>query len=78
MPYIPLSARHTAAKDPATTGELNYAITQLLIKYADTHGNSYDTFNAIQGALNCVGFEFYRRVMAPYEDKKRSENGDVY
>ena len=29
------------------------------------------------GVLSCVGAEFYRRVIAPYEDKKIIQNGDV-
>lgn len=29
------------------------------------------------GVLGCTLLEFYRRVVAPYEDKKREENGDV-
>ena len=29
------------------------------------------------GVLELVRLEFYRRVVAPYEDMKREENGDV-
>jgi hypothetical protein len=28
--------------------------------------------------LTDAAAEFYRRVVAPYEDAKRAENGDVY
>jgi len=30
------------------------------------------------GVLECAKMELYRRVAAPYEDKKKEENGDVY
>ena len=39
---------------------------------------SYKTCNDITGALINCEHEFYRRVVAPYEDKKIIENGDVY
>lgn len=32
----------------------------------------------VLGTLECVKLEFYRRVVAPYEDKKCAENGDAY
>ena len=41
-------------------------------------GNSYATINDIIGALEGAKMEFYRRVVAPYEDEKIKENGDVY
>ena len=34
-------------------------------------------FSAI-GALEAAKLEFYRRVVAPYEDQKMLDNGDVY
>lgn len=30
------------------------------------------------GAIECAKMEFARRVIFPYEDRKISENGDVY
>ena len=38
---------------------------------------SYTTGNNLIGALRCVEAEFYRRHLAPYEDEKIIENGDV-
>jgi len=32
----------------------------------------------IEGTLHSVLLEFYRRVVAPYEDEKCKTNGDVY
>lgn len=58
-------------------GELNYAITMLIHEHLHTKGKNYDTLNEIVGALECVKAEFLRRVVAPYEDIKLKENGDV-
>ncbi len=35
-------------------------------------------FNAVVGALECAKLELYRRMVAPYENGKIAENGDVY
>lgn len=60
-------------------GELNYVITDLLMKaLEDGGGVSYTRINALVGVLECAKMELYRRVAAPYEDKKKEENGDVY
>lgn len=81
MPYIENGARQDIdnyISFPATPGELNYAITKLIKKYLEMKGESYQTYNDIAGALlNCYT-ELYRRKIAPYEDKKIEENGDVW
>jgi hypothetical protein len=41
-------------------------------------GLSYKNINQAIGALECAKLELYRRVAAPYEDKKALINGDVY
>lgn len=61
-----------------TPGELNYLITQLMIKQASAQGVSYATLNSIVGAVESAKAEFQRRVVAPYEDQKAYDNGDVY
>ena len=61
-----------------TTGELNYLLTLVVRKYLDTHGLKYATLNDVVGALDGAKAEFQRRVVAPYEDTKIKENGDVY
>ena len=61
-----------------TTGDLNYLITSLLLKYKKQHGLSYTTINDVSGAMNEALAEFRRRVVVPYEDKKIKENGDIY
>ena len=59
-------------------GELNYLITLAITSYISNKKLSYQTINDIVGALEGAKLEFYRRVAAPYEDKKIQENGDVY
>jgi hypothetical protein len=58
-------------------GDLNYSISYLLNKFVQDKIN-YSLGNTIIGALECAKLEFYRRVLAQYEDKKIDENGDVY
>jgi hypothetical protein len=39
---------------------------------------SYDAMSDGLKTLEAVKLEFYRRRMAPYEDKKRDQNGEVF
>jgi hypothetical protein len=79
MPYIQDHDRERVIGDgPKNAGELNYALTELVIEYMERTGKCYNTMNDIMGALEGCKLEFYRRVTAPYEDKKIEENGDVY
>lgn len=78
MPYIKKEDRSRARFDPITVGELNFAITRLILHYVNLKGLSYQTINDIKGALGCAWDEFYRRKVVSYEDKKIKENGDVY
>jgi hypothetical protein len=39
---------------------------------------TYQTMNDCLGALEGAKLEFYRRVVVPYEEQKKYENGDVY
>lgn len=58
------------------SGSLNYVITKLVHKYLGPSPN-YMELNSVIGVLECAKLELYRRVVAPYEDKKIKENGDV-
>lgn len=81
MPYIKREGRPGLDKGqvpPETSGELNYLITRLCLAYAQSKGKSYQTFAEIEGVLQHVSKEFYRRSAAPYEDRKIAENGDVF
>lgn len=92
MPYIKEKARRKflnydegyvsnldAIGDHITnTGELNYVLTYLVQKYYYDHGMNYKAINDVLGAMEGAKLEFYRRIAAPYEDKKIVLNGDVY
>lgn len=61
-------------KDEDRDGVLNYIFTKLLKPFY--HENYHDLNRAI-GILESCKLEFYRRIVAPYEEKKIEENGDV-
>jgi hypothetical protein len=88
LPYIEQSARAEidAALDllirlnalmPLQQGELNYTLTRLLKVWLGPNPN-YAAFNSAVGVLENVKLELYRRQVAPYEDRKLGENGDVH
>jgi hypothetical protein len=80
MPYIEPHRRAILGRSPAPAdaGELNYAITKIIADYIKEHGLRYQRINDVLGALEGAKFEFYRRVVVPYEDTKIKGNGDVY
>lgn len=82
MPYITKEQRDRIDRMifPAhigvlSDGELNYFLTKILLA---REPSTYSNFMSIIGTLECVKQEFYRRAVAPYEDKKQIANGDVY
>jgi len=85
MPYIKEWERELfdailKAIDPnlqLTAGRLNYLITRIIDKYLGKNPH-YSDYNEVIGVLECVKLELYRRQIAKYEDKKWTENGDVY
>jgi hypothetical protein len=87
MPYITSTAK-TMLKSttdaielnpPTTPGELNFLITTLCQAYLNKLViKNYQAYNDTIGALESCKLEFYRRAVAPYEDDKISENGDVF
>ena len=85
MPYIRVQQQDELLEGGAlearfrthSPGELNYLFTKIIAAYWEIHGN-YQGINDIIGALEGAKLEFYRRIAAPYEDKKIFENGDVY
>lgn len=79
MPYISQHDRKQIYDGCSvlTAGELNYQITQCILDYLGT-GYNYSKINEVIGVLECAKLELYRRVAAPYEQKKMEEHGDVY
>ena len=58
-------------------GYLNYKIFVLVKNYITINGKRYWIFAGIIGTLICCVVEIYRRIIAPYEDEKIKDNGDV-
>ena len=58
-------------------GDLNYCFSKLCNEFINLHGKNYTNFNACIGALESAKLELYRRHIAPYEDEKIKENGDI-
>jgi hypothetical protein len=56
-------------------GAVNYAISRIMGFLYDT--DSYKSYNAGIGVLECAKLEFYRRKVSVYEDYKIKLNGDV-
>lgn len=89
MPYIDAARREEFEVDtdfvptPETPGELNYVLTvavknYLELRHFENGRISYSDYNEVIGVLECMKLEIYRRLVAPYEDKKIEENGDVF
>lgn len=80
MPYLDKGIRASLedGRLPDQAGELNFLITRLCDGFLMKTGLSYKNINQAIGALECAKLELYRRVAAPYEDKKSRENGEVY
>jgi len=78
MPYITKDAQNALAiRVPETAGELNWALTREVIAYIG-RDYKYERLNAAIGALEACKQEFYRRIVAPYEDAAARRNGDTY
>lgn len=82
MPYIKQHLRDTMDSvveqmkkaGVIADGDLNY----ILFKYCKNHIEpSYNNYKNFLGELNEAAEEIRRRLLAPYEDKKIVENGDV-
>ena len=58
-------------------GALNYLNDKIVKTWIEKNGKKYFIFAVIAGTLVCCILEIYRRLIAPYEDKKISENGDI-
>ena len=82
MPYVDSQAREklqvSTLRCALTTGGLTYQLTQIVSGYVARQGLGFDALSEAVAALECAKLELYRRIVAPYEDVKCAENGDVY
>ncbi|EFI32968.1 hypothetical protein Dthio_PD0282 [Desulfonatronospira thiodismutans ASO3-1] len=84
MPYIPEKRRQVfdplleeLSREVHTQGELNYCIYKLSRLIAQRMGDSYDNLSMCSSAMEHAKLEWYRKVLAPYEDEKIREHGDI-
>ena len=82
MPYIRKESRkaldkyvNTIPSKTLNIGELNYVITKILLNHKP---KNYQDYNQLIGVLECIKLEFYRRMVAPYEDLRKQEQGEIY
>lgn len=66
---------NTTSKGKVNNGQTVYTIYKLL-RQIYGEGNFETKSNALK-VLESAKLEYYRRVMAPYEDSKIASNGDV-
>ncbi len=84
MPYIKqdkrseINAINIGNFVPENAGELQFVIAHMINNYHLKHGLSYQKCNDLMGGLAGAQMEYYRQVVAPYEDEKMAENGDCY
>lgn len=81
MPYLPKAVRPDLDEIVAlmeeigvsADGDLNY----ILFKYARRIPQNYNSIKNYRAELRETADEIGRRILAPYEDKKIAQNGDV-
>jgi len=57
-------------------GNINYVLSNIIWHLFNLNP-CYETANSLLGVLEAVKQEFYRRKVAPYEDLKIGQNGDL-
>ena len=86
MPYISKEKREAMDEivdamnwyEAEPDGRLNYVLFKYCKnRYYDKGLDSYNGYKNFIGELNKCVAEIRRRLLAPYEDKKLIENGDV-
>lgn len=84
MPYISPERRKVfdtqldqIAQNLTSGGEINYCVYRLCLAFITNAGMSYTNSMVPFSALGAAQMELYRKVIAPYEDEKIAENGDV-
>ena len=82
MPYIDQAKRKRLIAygdtDPQDAGELTFVIQQALNTYLAVNGLSYRELAECLGALEGAKIDLTERVIKPYEEEKRFQNGDVW
>ena len=61
----------------SAAGVLNQVGYSLVLRWIKLKGRKYFSFAVFIGTLICCVFEIYRRLIAPYEEEKIKDNGDI-
>lgn len=70
--------RASAKSTDDLDGLCNYAVSTLVAGVMKPHtGWRYHWLHRAYGVFGAAGAEFYRRLVAPYEDKAIEKNGDI-
>ncbi|WP_045215142.1 DUF6899 family protein [Desulfonatronovibrio magnus] len=84
MPYISQTRREVfdsaisqLASQVQNQGELNYCIYKLSKLILERMGESYENISMCSSAMEHAKLEWYRKVLAPYEEVKIRENSDI-
>ncbi len=84
MPYIKPERRkafdsylEACAREIETEGELNYCFFKLSTLLIQRIGESYDKLSMCSSAMEHAKLEWYRTRLAPYEDAKIREHGEI-
>lgn len=82
MPYVDWTARDNidAGETPFDVGSLTYKLTKDCLDYlldVDDYVPRFSDYAEVLGALEATKLEMYRRAVAPYENGKVAENGDL-
>jgi hypothetical protein len=84
MPYIKRERRgvfddhlRACAAQIGNEGELNYCIYRLSALVLERIGESYANLAMCSSAMEHAKLEWYRRKVAPYEETKIHDNGDI-
>jgi len=78
MPYIPEYERDSTdtSLGPNSVGQLTYVLYKTCVDYLEEPARFAD-YAEVLGALEATKLELYRCRIAPYEDEKIKENGDI-
>jgi hypothetical protein len=80
MPYLTNldKLEMDAGLPPQTAGELTYTLTRAIQRYLGDRALRYEDIAVVLGSIEGAKCDFIERVVLPYEDRKRQENGDVW
>ena len=86
MPYISRARREafTLARNTLkstrldSVGELVYMFCWMADHYMSQHIMNFENLNAVIGAFESAKAEFYRKMIAEYEEGKESTHGTVW